>query len=71
MPHTETHANNWSSMSSDASLSSASRYHPDEGPPPEEQIRERAYELYIERGRQPGDSVADWLRAEREYYEQP
>jgi hypothetical protein len=46
-----------------------------ESPPPsnsplaEEQIRIRAYELYRERGGQAGDDMADWLRAEREYFE--
>lgn len=29
-------------------------------------IRERAYELYERRGRNPGDEEQDWLRAERE-----
>jgi len=29
-------------------------------------IRERAYELYVERGDGPGDELDDWLRAERE-----
>jgi hypothetical protein len=29
----------------------------------------RAYELYVERGKQPDDGVADWLQAEREYRE--
>ena len=32
----------------------------------DEQIRLRAYELYLERGAQPNDDLADWLRAERE-----
>ena len=30
------------------------------------QIRERAYELYQERGRTPGHENEDWLQAERE-----
>ena len=34
--------------------------------PIDEQIRLRAYELYIERGAQPNDDLGDWLRAERE-----
>jgi hypothetical protein len=33
----------------------------------EEQIRTRAYELYLERGSKPNDDLGDWLRAEREY----
>ncbi len=32
----------------------------------EEQIRRRAYELYIARGREPGKELEDWVRAERE-----
>jgi hypothetical protein len=32
----------------------------------EEQIRKRAYELYVARGREPGREIEDWLRAERE-----
>jgi len=33
----------------------------------EEQIRMRAYELYLERGAEPNDDLGDWLQAEREY----
>jgi len=32
----------------------------------ETQIRERAYELYEERGRTPGQENEDWIRAEQE-----
>jgi hypothetical protein len=32
----------------------------------EEQIRERAYEIYIERGGVDGQALDDWLRAEIE-----
>ena len=32
----------------------------------EEQIRFRAYEIYLERGGQPGYELEDWLQAERE-----
>ncbi|MFQ5805988.1 MAG: DUF2934 domain-containing protein [Phycisphaerae bacterium] len=35
-------------------------------PNTEAQIRERAYFIYLERGRAPGNALADWLRAERE-----
>jgi hypothetical protein len=38
-------------------------------PPVDEQIRLRAYELYMERGAQPADDLGDWLRAERELSE--
>jgi hypothetical protein len=34
--------------------------------PRREEIRIRAYEIYIERGRQPGYDLDDWLQAERE-----
>ena len=29
-------------------------------------VRRRAYQLFVERGGQPGHEVEDWLRAERE-----
>ncbi len=32
----------------------------------DEEIRRRAYELYLERGEQPGRGLDDWLQAERE-----
>ena len=32
----------------------------------DEEIRLRAYEIYIERGEQPGQELDDWLQAERE-----
>jgi hypothetical protein len=34
--------------------------------PSHEEIRRRAYEIYLERGDRPGDELEDWLRAERE-----
>jgi hypothetical protein len=34
--------------------------------PTEEQIRSRAYELYLERGCQHGHDRNDWLQAEQE-----
>ena len=34
--------------------------------PSDEEIRCRAYEIYLERGDLPGDEIDDWLRAERE-----
>ena len=33
---------------------------------PEQGIRNRAYEIYLQRGAQPGDELEDWLQAERE-----
>ena len=35
--------------------------------PIEEQIRTRAYHLYLERDARPDGDVRDWLRAEREF----
>ncbi len=32
----------------------------------EEEIRRRAYEIYLERGQQPGGELDDWLKAECE-----
>jgi hypothetical protein len=32
----------------------------------EEEVRSRAYEIYLERGGQPGYDLDDWLQAERE-----
>ena len=36
----------------------------------QEMIRERAYELYEGRGREPGQHEQDWLRAEQEILNQ-
>lgn len=33
---------------------------------PEELIRQRAHEIFLERGSQPGQELEDWLQAERE-----
>jgi hypothetical protein len=32
----------------------------------EERVRQRAYELYVERGREEGHEREDWMRAETE-----
>ena len=34
--------------------------------PSQEKIKERAYELYESRGREPGQDEQDWFRAEQE-----
>ena len=34
--------------------------------PVEEQIRKRAFEIFIQRGNQSGSELDDWLQAERE-----
>ena len=33
----------------------------------DQEIRRRAYEIYLERGAQPGRELEDWLQAEREF----
>ena len=33
----------------------------------EQEIRNRAYEIYLQRGRQSGFELEDWLQAEREF----
>ena len=35
----------------------------------QQSIQERAYELYLNRGEQPGHEIDDWLQAEREIKE--
>jgi hypothetical protein len=32
----------------------------------ENDLRKRAYEIYLRRGTNPGDELADWLQAEKE-----
>jgi hypothetical protein len=39
--------------------------------PIEEQIRQRAYELYLERGGESGSELEDWCEAEREIQSSP
>ena len=34
--------------------------------PTQEEIAQRAYEIYLERGGAPGNELEDWTRAERE-----
>ena len=33
----------------------------------EQEIRNRAYEIYLQRGAEPGYELEDWLQAEREF----
>ena len=33
-----------------------------------EEIARRAFELYVQRGSEPGKDVEDWIRAEKELY---
>ena len=34
--------------------------------PTHDQIKHRAYQIYLERGARPGNELDDWIRAERE-----
>ena len=36
-----------------------------------EDIAHRAYELYVQRGGEPGNDVEDWVRAEKELVAEP
>jgi hypothetical protein len=38
--------------------------------PSEQQIRERAYEIFLRRNGGPGDARSDWVQAERELKEE-
>lgn len=58
-----------SSNTGGASLANASPAERDEPIPLDDRIRMRAFELYRERGDEPGDDLRDWLQAEREYRE--
>lgn len=33
---------------------------------PEDDLRHRAYEIYLKRGPHPGNEIGDWLQAEQE-----
>ena len=35
----------------------------------QEEIHERAHQIFIERGTKPGDALSDWLQAEKEIKE--
>ena len=59
-------------VSASATPRISARRTPREAPiagPGDDEIRLRAYELYLERGGQHGDPGEDWLRAERELIE--
>jgi len=53
----ELHANTVPSHTNDMSANHAPNY---------DEIRRRAYEIYLERGGLPGEELEDWLQAERE-----
>jgi hypothetical protein len=39
--------------------------------PLEDEVRQRAYELYLSRGSEPGSELDDWFRAEQELQQAP
>jgi hypothetical protein len=51
-------------MRNDPGKKQAARTTEPQGTKPEEQIRQRAYELYEARGREDGHDIKDWLHAE-------
>ncbi|HEX2066715.1 MAG TPA: DUF2934 domain-containing protein [Candidatus Thermoplasmatota archaeon] len=42
-----------------------------QAPPSPEEVRVRAYEIYLARGAQPGRELEDWAQAERELSVRP
>jgi len=50
----------------DSSMKAVTQVGRSRGPVTEEQIRQRAYEIFLARGAAPGQDIEDWLRAERE-----
>ncbi|KAA0212885.1 MAG: DUF2934 domain-containing protein [Cyanobacteria bacterium CYA] len=60
---TKTHARSRSSV---VALDFHTSAHESKPRPTEDQIRDRAYQLFIERGCMPGSPVIDWLDAEQQ-----
>ena len=52
-----------------SSLPTTKKSRPAKSAPTHEEVALRAYEIYLERGRTPGDALEDWTRAERELLE--
>ena len=59
-----------SSQSKQPSPEGGNEEHSVVNPAREEEIKRRAYEIYLERGEEPGRDLEDWLHAERELDEQ-
>ena len=55
-----------SSKTGEATSTQAAQEVPAGNSAPDEEIRRRACEIYLERGEQPGRELDDWLQAERE-----
>lgn len=51
------------------SLPAAKKSQAAKSAPTHEEIAQRAYEIYLERGGAPGHALEDWTRAERELME--
>jgi hypothetical protein len=51
------------------SIATVPNLHVNENVSLEEQIAQRAHELWHQRGRQPGNDLTDWFQAEREINE--
>jgi len=49
-----------------APIPATPKVEPKQIPITEDDVRLRAYELYLQRGPTPGDEVGDWLQAERD-----
>ena len=56
-------------VTSKSPVSSSGKQDPRHSGPTEEQIRLRAYEIYVERGRADGLDREDWFQAEKELTE--
>jgi hypothetical protein len=50
----------------DSSTKATAHVETSRGPATDDQIRQRAYEIFLARGAAQGQDVEDWLRAERE-----
>ena len=55
-----------SRQSTQPSTESGNEERPVVNPAREDEIKRRAYEIYLERGEEPGRDLEDWLQAERE-----
>ena len=53
-------------ISLSSSSHSSTRIEPQKRNASEDDVRLRAYELYLQRGATPGNDLSDWLQAERE-----
>jgi hypothetical protein len=66
MPPAITGNNRTSAMQQKTPLPVTQWVEPKQSTVTEDDVRLRAYEIYLQRGAIPGDEVSDWLQAERE-----